>query len=136
MARLSGGGGNCSASNVDFDNTSTSLTSTNVQDAIEEICNSDLQWQVTYSANGIYACKNKYEAKIILGGITVSTASIGNIIELPTLSLPNPPALVVVKNNDNNNVIGIYQDYVTLYTNDLTAYATGKCYATISYPII
>ena len=34
--RLSGGG-NYSASNVDFDNTSTSLSSTNVQDAIEEL---------------------------------------------------------------------------------------------------
>ena len=32
-----GGGGNCSASNVDFDNTGTTLSSTNVQDAIEEI---------------------------------------------------------------------------------------------------
>jgi hypothetical protein len=123
------------ASKCVYDNTDSGLEATNVQDAIDE-SNSGLQWQVTYNADGIYACKNKYEVKIILGNATASTASIGNITTLSTLGLPNPPALVVVKNNDNSNVIGIYQGYVTLYINDLTAYATGKCYATISYPII
>ena len=56
-----GGGGNCSASNVDFDNTGTGLSSINVQDAITEVNTNVTKNNFTDPTNLFnYSSSNKY----------------------------------------------------------------------------
>ena len=56
-----GSGGNCSASNVDFDNTGTGLSSVNVQDAIEEV-NGKLTWGAWTAVSNFNKNNDKWTA--------------------------------------------------------------------------
>lgn len=66
---------------------------------------------------------------------SVTVSSQGNIIsDLSTHGVPLCPISTFGKNNDSK-VIGVNGQRITLYSEDLTAYATGSCYSSIIYPI-
>ena len=85
--------------------------------------------------NGITAYISEHLVVLAFVSTSVDTASIGNIIsDLSVHGVPLCPINIFTKNN-NQNVIGVNGQQVTLYTEDLSNYATGQCFSSIIYPI-
>lgn len=102
---------------------------------INPMCEEFRGWTVKSLGNGVTAYISEHLVVLAFAATNVSTASIGNIIsDLSVLGVPLCPIGIFTKNNDQN-VIGVNGQQVTLYTEDLTNYATGKCFSSIIYPI-
>ena len=92
-------------------------------------------WKVKSLGNGITAYISEHLVILSFVATHVNTASIGNIIsDLSVHGVPVCPTAIFTKNN-NQNVIGINGQVITLYTEDLANYATGQCYSSLVYPI-
>lgn len=109
----------------------TNIQSTKVSEEL------DRGWSVVNIPSlAIKAFVSKREVIITLKGTTVSTSAIGNIIsDVTAYGIPSAPDFFATKNNDNN-VVGISGSALTLYASDLASYATGRCFASLYYPIV
>lgn len=92
-------------------------------------------WKVKDLGNGITAYISEHLVMLIFAATNVNTTSIGNIIsDLSVHGVPLCPINTFNKNNDQK-VIGVNGNKVTLYSEDLSNYATGQCFSNIIYPI-